>query len=41
MTSDYDGPFPFTGTIHRVVVEVDGPPYRDPEGEAAAAVATQ
>jgi arylsulfatase len=41
VTDDYRAPFPFTGTLRRVVVEVDGPPYRDAEGEARVAVTTQ
>ena len=41
VTDDYDGPFPFTGTLERVVVEVDGAPFVDPAGEAAVAIATQ
>jgi len=36
---DYAGPFPFGGRIVRVVVEVDGAPFADPEDEAA--IATQ
>ncbi len=34
-------PFAFTGTIHRVVVEVDGPPWGDPEADAQFAIARQ
>jgi len=41
VSDDYDGPFPFTGVLEQVVIEVDGPPYRDPVGEAAVAIATQ
>jgi len=41
VTDDYQGPFAFTGRLHRVVVEVDGVEYRDPEGEARAAIASQ
>lgn len=41
VTDDYAGPFPFTGRIRRVVVEVEGPPYVDPEGEAELAMGTQ
>lgn len=35
------GSFPFTGTIHRVVVEVDGSEFVDPEADAAFALARQ
>ncbi|GIU88305.1 MAG: arylsulfatase [Acidimicrobiia bacterium] len=38
---DYEGPFPWTGTLRRVEVEVDGPAHRDPEGEAEAAIRSQ
>lgn len=38
---DHAGTFPFTGRIHRVVVEVEGPPYRNPFAEAEAAMASQ
>ncbi len=38
---DYRAPFVWTGVLHRVVVEVDGSPYVDPEAEAEAAVITQ
>jgi arylsulfatase len=41
VTDDYRAPFAFTGTLRRVTVEVDGPPYRDPDGEARVAVTTQ
>jgi arylsulfatase A-like enzyme len=41
VTDDYAAPFVFTGRLDRVVIEVDGPEYRDPEGEARAAVTTQ
>jgi arylsulfatase len=41
VSDDYDGPFPFTGQLERVVVEVEGAPFVDPEGEAAVAIATQ
>jgi arylsulfatase len=41
VTDDYRGPFPFTGRIRRVVVEVEGGPFRDAEGEAEVAIATQ
>jgi arylsulfatase len=38
---DYEAPFAFTGVLHEVVVEVDGTPYEDPDGEAQIAVQTQ
>jgi len=41
VTDDYVAPFAFTGRIRRVVVDVDGAPFRDPEGEARVAVTTQ
>ena len=41
VTAAYDDDFPFTGTLARVVVEVDGPPVVDAEEEAAAAVTQQ
>ena len=41
VTDDYEAPFPFSGRLLRVVVEVDGGPYRDPDGEARVAIVTQ
>jgi arylsulfatase len=41
VTDDYRGTFPWTGTLRRVVVDVEGAPFSDPEGEATLAVATQ
>jgi arylsulfatase len=41
VASSYDDEFAFSGTLHRVVVEVDGEPYVDAEEEAAAAIAQQ
>lgn len=38
---DYRPPFRFTGAIKRVVVEVEGPPFVDPAGEAEAAIRSQ
>jgi arylsulfatase len=38
---DYRTPFRFTGTIRRVVVEVDGPVYVDPAGEAELSIRAQ
>jgi arylsulfatase A-like enzyme len=37
----YVAPFPFTGTIHRVVVDVTGEPYRDVEAEFEAIMSEQ
>ena len=37
----YTAPFPFTGTLHRVVVDVSGEPYRDPEAEFEAIMSEQ
>ena len=34
-------PFTFTGTIHEVVVEVDGDPHVDPAAEAELGITTQ
>jgi arylsulfatase len=41
VVDDWRPPFAFTGRIERVVVEVEGPPFRDPEGEARVAISTQ
>ena len=41
VTREYRPPFPFTGHIIRAVVDVDGPAFVDPEGEARAAIASQ
>jgi arylsulfatase len=41
VSDDFQAPFTFTGRIHRVVVEVDGAAYRDPDGEVRAAIASQ
>src|SRR5207237_823902 len=38
---DYDAPFPFTGTVRRVVVEVDGQPHRDANAEFEAIMSEQ
>jgi arylsulfatase len=38
---DYDGPFPFTGTVERAWIDLDGEPFVDPEAEAEAAIARQ
>jgi arylsulfatase len=39
--ADYQAPARFTGMLHRVVVDVDGAPYLDPDGEADVAITTQ
>jgi len=39
--SDFAAPFPFTGTIRRVVIELADDQQRDPAAELTAAVATQ
>ncbi|MGE3272826.1 MAG: sulfatase-like hydrolase/transferase [Chloroflexota bacterium] len=41
VTERYQAPFRFTGTIKRVVVEVDGPEQDDPEAQIRAAFTTQ
>ena len=38
---DYRGPFAFTGTLHRVDIDVEGLPTLDPEAEARDAIASQ
>ena len=38
---DYEAPFPFTGTVRRVVVEVDGRPHRDETAELEAIMSEQ
>ena len=38
---DYRGPFRFTGRLDRVVVDVDGDPFVDPEAEVADLMASQ
>jgi arylsulfatase len=38
---DYDAPFAFTGTVRRVVVEVDGQPHRDAGAEFEAIMSEQ
>ena len=37
----YTCPFRFTGTIEKVVFEVDGEPHRDPQGDFKAAMGRQ
>jgi arylsulfatase len=41
VSRDYQSPFRFTGAIRRVVVEVDGPVYVDPQGEAELSIRAQ
>jgi arylsulfatase len=41
VTDRYQAPFRFTGTIKRVIVEVDGVESADPEAELRAAFSTQ
>lgn len=41
VTRRYAAPFRFTGGLDDVVVEVDGPPWADPEAEAEHALAVQ
>jgi len=41
VSDDFVAPFRFSGTLRRVVVEVFGPEYRDPYGEARAAIVSQ
>jgi arylsulfatase A-like enzyme len=38
---DYVAPFRFTGALRRVIVDVDGDPHIDPEGEAEVAITRQ
>jgi arylsulfatase A-like enzyme len=41
IVDDYRAPFRFTGTLRRVVVEVDGVPFVDPAAEAELSVRAQ
>jgi arylsulfatase len=41
VVDDYRPPFPFTGRLHRVVVDVEGEPYVDPEAEAELSLRSQ
>lgn len=41
VTRRYDAPFRFSGGLTEVVIEVDGPPWVDPEEEARDALASQ
>ena len=38
---DYRAPFAFSGSLEQVVVEVDGEPFEDAEGESRIAIETQ
>jgi hypothetical protein len=38
--NDYRPPFRFTGTLHRVVVDVEGDPFVDPDAEAEQSLRT-
>jgi arylsulfatase len=41
IADDYVAPFPFAGTLHRVVVDVRGDPHREPEAEFEAIMSEQ
>jgi hypothetical protein len=41
VVDDYEAPFPFTGELHRVIVDVDGEPFVDVEAEADLALRSQ
>ena len=41
VSSEYEAPFRFNATLHRVVVEVDGSPSLDPEAEFDAIMSEQ
>ncbi|HEX7459736.1 MAG TPA: hypothetical protein VF279_03835, partial [Acidimicrobiales bacterium] len=41
VTRRYSAPFRFTGGLEEVVVEVDGPPWEDPDAEAEYAMSVQ
>jgi arylsulfatase len=41
VTPDYTSPFPFTGTLHRVVIDVSGDLIIDSESEMRMAMARQ
>jgi arylsulfatase len=38
---DYRSPFRYTGRLHRVVIEVDGPAFADPRAEAELSITSQ
>jgi hypothetical protein len=41
VTDDYTGPFRFTGTLHKVTVDLSGELIRDPEAELKLHMARQ
>ena len=41
VSDDFVAPFPFTGGLESVVVDVEGPPVVDAEAEAQDAIASQ
>jgi hypothetical protein len=41
VSHDYESPFPFTGIIHEVVIDVSGEHIEDKEAEARAVLARQ
>ena len=41
VTDDYTSPFKFTGTLHKVTVDVSGELIEDPESELRAHLARQ
>jgi len=41
ISDDYRAPFPFNATLHRVTVDVDGAPHREPEAEYEAIMSEQ
>ena len=41
MTARYEPPFPFSGTLHRVIIEVFGDEDVDPQADARIAIQSQ
>jgi len=41
VTNDYAGPFRFTGTLHKVTVDLSGEMINDPESELKVHMARQ
>jgi arylsulfatase A-like enzyme len=41
ISDEYEAPFPWNATLHRVVIEVDGEQHRDPEAEFEAIMSEQ
>jgi arylsulfatase len=41
VVEDYEGPFRFTGTIHRVIVDLSGELITEPEAELRLHMARQ